>query len=181
MTVPEDPSLENFTRLIRDIPDFPKKGIIFKDITPLLRNGPVFHAAIDRLAAMCEVAALRPDALVCPEARGFIFGSALAYRLGVGVVPVRKPNKLPHQTTSVEYALEYGSDLVEMHVDAVQNSETVILVDDLIATGGTMSACAELVLSSGAKILGCVFLIELDFLQGRRKLARYPVLSLIHY
>jgi adenine phosphoribosyltransferase len=168
-------------RHIRDIPDFPKKGVVFKDITPLLRNGELFRKVVDRMAGMCEEAGFRPDILVCPEARGFIFGSALAYRLGVGFVPVRKPRKLPYQTARIDYALEYGTDSVEMHVDAIERGQQVILVDDLLATGGTTAACAELVEAVGAQVKACVFLIELDALSGRKRIERFPTLSLIRF
>jgi adenine phosphoribosyltransferase len=166
-------------KLIRDIPDFPKKGVVFKDITPLLKNGPCFRGVVDLIAEMCD--GLRPDVLACPEARGFIFGAALAYRLGVGFVPIRKPKKLPFRTAFVNYQLEYGTDSVEMHIDAIEPGQRVMLVDDLLATGGTTAACAELVESSGAQVIGCVYLVELDFLNGRKRLTRYPTLSLIHY
>jgi len=172
---------DEFRRLIREIPDFPKPGIGFKDISPLLQNGPAFRGVVDLLALACEEHGLVPDILACPEARGFIFGAALAYRLGVGFVPIRKPGKLPHSTTSVEYALEYGTDRVEMHTDAIGPGQRVVLVDDLLATGGTVQACAELVEATGARVDACVFLVELTFLAGRKRLERYPVLSLIDY
>jgi adenine phosphoribosyltransferase len=166
---------------IRDIPDFPKPGVVFKDITPLLKNGALLRDVVDHIARICEQSELRPDVLACPEARGFIFGAALAYRLGVGFVPIRKPRKLPYQTSRVEYSLEYGTDVVEMHVDAIGEGQRVVLVDDLLATGGTTSACAELLESVGAKVQGCVFLIELTFLGGRRRIEKYPTFSLIQY
>jgi adenine phosphoribosyltransferase len=165
--------------LIRDIVDFPKPGIVFKDITPLLADGPCFRAVVDHIAAHCEQQGWQPDVLACPEARGFIFGAALAYRLGVGFVPIRKPNKLPHHKARVDYALEYGTDAVEMHRDAVRAGQTVILVDDLLATGGTMAACARLIEDSGARLLGCVFLLELVVLGGRARLASYPTYALL--
>ncbi len=167
-------------RHIRDIPDFPKPGVVFKDITPLLKNGPLLRRVVDRIAAVCEERSLRPDVLACPEARGFIFGAALAYRLGVGFVPIRKPAKLPYTTSRVEYDLEYGTDAVEMHVDAIDPGQRVLLVDDLLATGGTTAACAALIQSVGARVEGCVFLIELDFLEGRKRLDKYATFSLIH-
>ena len=179
MTVTRDISLQDCERLIRDIVDFPKPGIVFKDITPMLANGPCFRAAVDHIARLCEHQGLQPDILACPEARGFIFGAALAYRLGVGFVPIRKPNKLPHDTRRVDYDLEYGSDAVEIHSDAIGPGEKVILVDDLLATGGTMAACTELIRHSGAEVLACVFLMELEFLRGRKRLAQTPVHSLI--
>lgn len=173
--------VEECRKLIRDIPDFPRKGVVFKDITPLLKNGPCFRKVVDTIALMCQENGLAPDVLACPEARGFIFGAALAYRLGVGFIPIRKPRKLPYRTSNVQYQLEYGTDSVEMHVDAIEPGESVLLVDDLLATGGTTAACAELVESVGARVAGCVFLVELDFLRGRRRLQKYPTFSLIHY
>jgi adenine phosphoribosyltransferase len=172
---------EVYKRYIREIRDFPKPGIGFKDIGPLLGNGPIFTEVVDRIAAICEENGLKAESVACPEARGFIFGAALAYRLGIGFVPIRKPGKLPYTTSRVEYALEYGSDVVEMHIDAVRSGQRVILVDDLLATGGTTSACADLIEKSGAVVAGCVFLVELTFLSGRRKLNGYPTFSLIRY
>jgi adenine phosphoribosyltransferase len=174
-------TIEDCRRLIRDIPDFPKKGVVFKDITPLLKDGPCFREVVDRIALMCTANGLTPDVLACPEARGFIFGAALAYRLGVGFVPIRKPRKLPYRTSHVQYQLEYGWDSVEMHTDALVTGQRVLLVDDLLATGGTTAACAELVEKAGASVVGCVFLVELDFLSGRKRLLKYPTFSLIHY
>ncbi len=174
-------TVEDFRRLIRDVPDFPKKGVVFKDITPLLKDGRCFREVVERIAGICEENNLRPDVLACPEARGFIFGSALAYRLGVGFVPIRKPNKLPYRTSQVEYQLEYGKDSVQMHIDAVEAGQRVLLVDDLLATGGTTAACAKLVENAGATVAACVFLVELAFLKGRPRLAQYPTFSLIHY
>ncbi|MFO1434405.1 MAG: adenine phosphoribosyltransferase [Candidatus Competibacteraceae bacterium] len=172
-------SLKSCMALIRDIVDFPKPGIVFKDITPLLANGPCFHAVIERIAGLCEREGVHPDVLACPEARGFIFGAALAYRLGVGFVPIRKPNKLPHRKTRVEYNLEYGTDAVEMHRDAIEPGQRVLLVDDLLATGGTMAACARLVEDLGAQVVGCVFLLELTALKGRERLMPYPTYALL--
>jgi adenine phosphoribosyltransferase len=134
---------------------------------------------VDHIADLCEAENLRPQALACPEARGFIFGAALAYRLGVGFVPIRKPNKLPHSTRRVDYDLEYGTDAVEMHTDAIRPGEKVILVDDLLATGGTMAACARLIEDIGAHVLATVFLLELEALKGRERLAPKPVHALI--
>lgn len=179
MTSANAVSLESCLNLIRDIPDFPKPGIVFKDITPLLASGPHFHAVVDHIADLCEHQGLQADAFACPEARGFIFGAALAYRLGVGFIPIRKPNKLPHLKSRVDYDLEYGADAVEMHRDALHPGQKVILVDDLLATGGTMAACARLIEDNGAQVTACVFLLELLFPQGRERLARYPVYSLL--
>jgi len=174
-------TLDDCRKLIRDIPDFPREGILFKDITPLLANGPALQEVVNRCAALCEQHGLEPEVVACPEARGFIFGSALAYRLGIGMVPIRKPGKLPHQTCSVEYALEYATDSVEMHTDAVQPGQRVLLLDDLLATGGTIAACAELLERRGARVTACMFVVELEFLKGRGKLEKYPVYSLIRY
>ena len=166
--------------LIRDVPDFPKPGIVFKDITPLLANGPALAKVVEEIALACEREGIQADVLACPEARGFIFGSALALRLGV-FVPIRKPGKLPYEKVAVEYALEYGTDRVEMHADAVLEGQRVVLVDDVLATGGTTEACIELIEKCGAQVEAGVFLLELDFLSGRDKLAGYPVVSLLHY
>jgi len=166
---------------IRTIPDFPKPGIQFRDITPLLADGPAFRTAIDHFAALVEREGWRPDVLVSPEARGFIFGAALAYRLGIGFIPVRKPNKLPHTTRSVEYDLEYGTDIMEMHIDALQPGQRVILIDDLLATGGTMGACSELIREHGITVEAALFLIELDGLDGRSKLAPVPTYAMLNY
>jgi adenine phosphoribosyltransferase len=172
---------ELYKKHIREIPDFPKPGVSFKDITPLLGNAKVFAQVVDEIAGLCEKNHLNPELVACPEARGFIFGSALAYRLKLGLVPVRKPGKLPWKTSRIEYALEYGTDSVEVHADAVRPGQRVILIDDLLATGGTISACAELLEKNGAVVAGCVFLVELSFLEGRKKLERYPTFSLIKY
>jgi adenine phosphoribosyltransferase len=172
---------ESYKQYIREIPDFPRPGVGFKDISPLLQNGAVFARAVEDIARICEDAALRPDVVACPEARGFIFGAALAFRLKLGFVPIRKPGKLPYEKSRVLYSLEYGTDSVEMHVDAVEPSQRVLLVDDVLATGGTMKACAELVEQSDARVAGCVFLVELEFLGGRKSLAHYPVHALVRY
>jgi adenine phosphoribosyltransferase len=179
MSTPSSLTLADCERHIRDIVDFPKPGIVFKDITPMLADGPCFRYVVDRIAELCEAENLHPEILACPEARGFIFGSALAYRLGVGFVPIRKPNKLPHGTRRVDYDLEYGTDAVEMHIDAIQPGEKVILVDDLLATGGTMAACARLIEEMGAEVLATVFLLELEALKGRERLVPRPVHALI--
>jgi adenine phosphoribosyltransferase len=164
---------------IRDIPDFPKPGIVFKDITPLLLDTAALDAAVDALAAWARP--LGVDFVVAAEARGFILGGALARELGVGFVPARKPGKLPHDTVSAEYVLEYGVDALEMHADAIAHGARVLLHDDLLATGGTALALAELVEGTGAHIAGCGFLVELSFLGGREKLAPYAVHALVSY
>ena len=181
MPTKTDGLIDDCVRHIRDIADFPKKGVTFKDITPLLKNGALLRRVVDRIGEICKEENLKPDLLACPEARGFIFGAALAYHLGVGFIPIRKPSKLPFKTSRVEYDLEYGSDCMEMHVDAITPGQKVVLVDDLLATGGTTSACAKLLENVGAKVQGCIFLIELEFLNGRSKLQNYPTFSLIRY
>ena len=162
---------------IRTIPDFPKPGIQFKDITTLLAHGPSFREAIGWMAEQAREREV--DRVAGAEARGFIFGAALAYELEIGFIPIRKPGKLPHETVEVEYALEYGTDAVQMHVDAVAPGERILLVDDLLATGGTMKACGDLVEREEGQVVGCLFLIELGFLGGRGHLDRWPVESLI--
>jgi adenine phosphoribosyltransferase len=164
---------------IRDIPDFPQKGVLFKDITPLLQNGPAFHAAIDQLAAHYAGAGIQK--VVGVESRGFIFGAPLAYMLNCGFVPVRKFGKLPYKTVNVEYALEYGTNVVEIHTDAIIPGERVLVVDDLLATGGTVSAAIELVEKLGGQIAGIAFLVELTFLRGRDHFKGHDVFALIKY
>jgi adenine phosphoribosyltransferase len=164
---------------IRDIPDFPKPGIVFKDITPLLLDHAALDAAVEGLAAWARPKGI--DLVVAAEARGFILGAALARELSAGFVPARKPGKLPHETISAEYILEYGVDALEMHADALAHGARVLLHDDLLATGGTARALAELVEGAGGQIAGCAFLVELAFLDGRAKLAGYDVHALIRY
>ena len=161
-STPESIQLEDW---IRDIPDFPQRGILFKDITPLLQDAAAFHASLDRLAAHYAGAGI--EMVVGVESRGFIFGAALAYLLNCGFVPVRKFGKLPYQTVSVEYSLEYGTNVVEVHTDAIRPGQRVLIVDDLLATGGTTSAAMELVEKLGGHIAGIAFLVELTFLKGR--------------
>ena len=175
-STPESIQLEDW---IRDIPDFPQKGILFKDITPLLQNKVAFHAALDRLAAHYAGAGIQ--AVVGVESRGFIFGSVLAYLLNCGFVPVRKFGKLPYQTVTVEYGLEYGTNIVEIHTDAIKPGERILIVDDLLATGGTVSAAMELVEKLGGHIAGIAFLVELTFLRGREQLKGHDVFALIKY
>jgi adenine phosphoribosyltransferase len=165
--------------LIRDIPDFPKPGILFRDITTLLRDPAGLKYSIETLAA--QVRDLQPQYIVGMESRGFIFGSALAYELGLGFIPVRKPGKLPADVHTVEYALEYGTDQLEIHQDAVVPNSRVLIVDDLIATGGTAGATAQLLQEIGSTLVGCAFIIELDALNGRSHLPNVPIISLVHY
>ncbi len=171
--------VENIKTAIRDVPDFPKPGILFKDITPLLNNARLFSSTLDILAEKAH--RYEPDVIVGIESRGFIFGAALADRLNCGFVPVRKPGKLPYKTFSEEYALEYGTDTVEMHVDALKEHKRALIVDDLLATGGTALATAHLVEKGGGSVQALFFVIELEFLQGRKKLSNYTTLSLIKY
>ncbi len=164
---------------IRSVPDFPKPGVVFRDITTLIGNGRYFRLAVD---AICEKYLDRNiEAVVCMESRGFIFGSAIAYRLGAGVVPVRKKGKLPYQTYRAEYELEYGMDALELHKDAFPPGSRILIVDDLLATGGTAAATARLVKNLDANVIGVAFVIELTFLKGREKLRGYDILSLVQY
>jgi adenine phosphoribosyltransferase len=165
--------------LIRDIPDFPKPGILFRDVTPLLGNGTALRECIAQLCA--RLAPLRPQAIAGIESRGFIFGTAVAVELGVGFVPIRKPGKLPWKTRKESYALEYGTDAVEVHEDAVAPGTRVALVDDLLATGGTAAAAIKLLQGLGAEVVASAFVIELGFLQGRRRLGAVPAEVLISY
>ncbi len=170
---------ERLKQLIRVIPDFPKKGISFKDITTLLKDGPGWRKSIRLLAEACR--GMGAEAVVGPEARGFMIGSALAYELGIGFVPVRKAGKLPGATLRGEYKLEYGQDVLEIHRDAIRPGEKVLVVDDLLATGGTISASLDLVKKLGGEVVGLAFLIELTELGGRNKLGDYKVVTLIQY
>jgi adenine phosphoribosyltransferase len=166
-------------KLIREVPDYPKPGILFYDLTTLLKDKQGFHALIDRLCDHFRNHTI--DIVVGIEARGFIFAPALAYRLGAGFVPVRKPKKLPGKSASVSYALEYGSDTLEIHEDAIQPGERVIICDDLLATGGTAAATAKLIQKLGGKVEGTAFAVELTFLNGRAKLPGLDVFSLLQY
>ena len=170
---------DQLKKLIREVPDFPKKGILFYDITTLLRDKTGYATLIDQLAE--HYIGKQVDLILGMEARGFIFGPALAYRLNAGFVPVRKPGKLPAATARVEYDLEYGSNILEVHKDAIEKGQRVLIVDDLLATGGTAQATAKLATSLGAHIAGLAFVVELDFLKGRDKLTPYEVFSLLHY
>jgi adenine phosphoribosyltransferase len=164
---------------IRDIPDFPRPGVMFRDISPLLLDAGALDEAISGLASVA--APLRPELVVAAEARGFILGAALARHLGAGFVPARRPGKLPSETVSAEYSLEYGVNALEVHADALGGGARVLVHDDLLATGGTAGALCELVEGFGAEVVGCAFLIELSFLGGRKQLAPRPVLTLIEY
>lgn len=176
--MPDTSSIE-LSDFIRDIPDFPKPGILFKDITPLLLNPSAFEVAIERMAEQYRNKPI--DAIAAAEARGFLFAAPLALRLGVGMVPIRKPGKLPYERHSYSYELEYGTDTLEMHIDGIEKGQQVLVVDDLLATGGTMLACCEMIEKCGAEIAGCAFLISLNFLPGIEKLKKYPIFSLIEY
>lgn len=164
---------------IRDVPNFPKKGILFKDITTLLKDGPAFRQVIDTLAR--RVQGIEVDLVVGMESRGFIFAAPLAYQLGAGFVPVRKLGRLPATTISVEYELEYGTNTLEMHVDAIQPGQKVLIVDDLLATGGTVAATIELIERLGGTVQATAFLVELLFLKGRERLPDRQVISIIQY
>ena len=170
---------DQLKKLIREVPDFPKKGILFYDITTLLRDKTGFARLIDLFSE--HYIGKQIDLVLGMEARGFIFGPALAYRLNAGFVPVRKPGKLPAATSRVEYDLEYGSNALEIHKDAIDPGQRVLIVDDLLATGGTAEATARLASSLGGKIASLAFVVELDFLKGREKLTGYDVFSLLHY
>lgn len=166
-------------KFVKDIPDFPSEGVIFRDVTPLLQDSEAYQYTID---ALCDFARkVQADVIVGPEARGFLFGCPTAYALNIGFVPIRKPGKLPRETISVSYDLEYGSNILHMHKDALKPGQRVVLIDDLLATGGTIQAGAKLVESLGAVVAGMAFVIELDALKGRELLQDYEVMSLMHY
>jgi adenine phosphoribosyltransferase len=169
----------DFRSFIRDVPDFPKPGIVFKDITPLLLDPGAFDAAVGALAELARP--LESDLIVAAEARGFIFGGALARELGIGFVPARKAGKLPHETVSVQYGLEYGLDELHMHADALEGGTRVLVHDDVLATGGTAKAKVDLVEQLGGQVVACAFVVELGFLPGRETLAGYEVHSLVRY
>jgi adenine phosphoribosyltransferase len=176
MAAPASSDLRDY---IRNIPDFPKPGIMFKDITPLLASPLAFRSAIEQLEGQFRGHGI--DVIAAAEARGFIFGAPLAMRMGAGFVPIRKPGKLPYATIAQEYQLEYGNDRLEVHTDALSVGHRVLLLDDVLATGGTMRACRDLVQSTGAELVACAFVIELSFLGGRDRLAPAEVFSLITY
>ncbi|HYN15914.1 MAG TPA: adenine phosphoribosyltransferase [Terriglobales bacterium] len=170
---------EPLKKLIREVPNFPVPGILFYDITTLLKDKRGFATLIDALSE--HYIDQEIDLVLGMEARGFIFGPAVAYRLNAGFVPIRKPKKLPAATASISYELEYGTNTLEIHRDAITSGQRVVIVDDLLATGGTALATVSLAESLGAKVVGCGFVVELDFLKGREKLAKYNVFSLLHY
>lgn len=169
----------NLKDYIADIPDFPQEGVLFRDITPLMADGPAFHEACGQLIQFAkEVGA---DVIVGPESRGFIFGCPVAYELNIGFVPVRKPGKLPRETISVEYELEYGTNELHVHSDGIKKGQKVLIIDDLLATGGTVDATIKIVEKLGGEVVGCAFLIELAGLKGRELLKGYNVHSLMSY
>jgi adenine phosphoribosyltransferase len=171
--------IEKLRANVRDVPDFPKKGIVFKDITPILSDGVLFRASIDLFLERCRERKI--DKIVGIDARGFLFGSAVAYELGVGFVPIRKRGKLPFKTETASYSLEYGEAEMEMHIDAITAGEQIVLVDDLLATGGTSAAAAVLIRKAGGNLLEAQFLIELEFLHGRKRLEGTPVTSFLRF
>lgn len=171
--------IEKLRAGVRDVPDFPKKGIVFKDITPILSDPHLFRASIDLFLERCR--GKKIDKIVGIDARGFLFGSAVAYQLNIGFVPIRKRGKLPYKTETAKYSLEYGEAEMEMHTDAMKSGEKVVLVDDLLATGGTSAAAAALIKKVGGELLEAQFLIELDFLHGREKLKPTPIVSFLKY
>ena len=169
----------NLEEYIREIPDFPKPGIVFKDITPLLANGEALKAAIKKMADQFRNSKI--DVIAAAEARGFLFAAPLAIEMGIGMVPIRKPGKLPYKKRSYSYELEYGTDTLEMHIDGIEAGQNVLVVDDLLATGGTVEACCKMIEQCDANIVSCAFLIELGFLNGAGKLKPHDVYSLIKY
>jgi adenine phosphoribosyltransferase len=175
----EAAAVAELRKSIRDVPDFPKKGIVFKDVSTLLKDPAAFRSSIELLSSQC--AAVEADKVVAIESRGFIFGALVADRLGLGFVPVRKPGKLPARTRRASYSLEYGEDALEIHEDAIAAGERVLIVDDVIATGGTAQAAGELVTQLGGRIAAFAFLIELSFLDGRQRLSGHEVLSVLRY
>ena len=171
--------IETLRTTIRDVPDFPKAGIIFKDITTILKEGPLFRSSVDLFLQECRDKQI--DKVVGIDARGFLFGSAVAYELGIGFVPLRKKGRLPYKTESAAYTLEYGEAEMELHIDAIENGERVVLIDDLLATGGTSASAVTLIKKVGGYLVAAIFLIELEFLHGRKKLAPTPVVSFLKY
>ncbi|MCR8968715.1 adenine phosphoribosyltransferase [Facklamia sp. 7083-14-GEN3] len=169
----------DYTNYIARVDNYPEEGIIFRDITPLMGNGPAFEAATQEIVDYAK--ALKVDMVVGPEARGFIIGCPVAYALGVGFAPVRKKGKLPRETIEVDYSLEYGSNVLQIHKDAIQPGQRVLITDDLLATGGTIQATIQLVENLGGIVAGCAFLIELDDLKGKEKLGNHEYFTLMHY
>lgn len=169
----------DYKKYVKDVPDFPTEGILFRDITPLMANGEAFKAACDELTDFARE--LKATVVVGPEARGFIFGCPIANNLEIGFIPVRKPNKLPRETVQVSYDLEYGKNTLCMHKDSIKKGDRVLIIDDLLATGGTIKAASEIVEKLGGVVVGFGFLIELTFLKGREKINKWPVKSLIKY
>jgi adenine phosphoribosyltransferase len=172
-------AVDQLRAAVRDVPDFPKPGITFKDITPILANGILFRASIDAFLERCRQ--MQIDKIVGIDARGFLFGSAVAYELGIGFVPLRKKGRLPYKTESAKYSLEYGEAEMELHIDAITCGERIVLVDDLLATGGTSASAATLIKKVGGELVEAQFLIELEFLRGREKIAPTPVVSFLKY
>jgi adenine phosphoribosyltransferase len=172
-------AIDKLRAAVRDVPDFPKAGIIFKDITPILSSGELFRASIDVFLEQCRSKEI--DKIVGIDARGFLFGSAVAYELGIGFVPLRKKGRLPYKTESAKYSLEYGEAEMELHIDAIERGEKIVLIDDLLATGGTSASAATLIKKVGGVLVEAQFLIELEFLHGREKLAPTPVISFLKY
>jgi adenine phosphoribosyltransferase len=171
--------IERLRTAVRDVPDFPKKGIIFKDITPILKDGALFRASVDVFLEQCR--GKKIDKVVGIDARGFLFGSAVAYELGIGFVPLRKKGRLPYKTESAAYTLEYGEAEMELHIDAISPGEQIVLIDDLLATGGTSASAVTLIKKVGGELVAAIFLIELEFLHGRKKLDQTPVISFLKY
>ena len=174
-----DQTLARLRAAVRDVPDFPKPGIIFKDITPILKDGALFRASVDIFLGQCRGKTIHK--IVGIDARGFLFGSAVAYALGIGFVPLRKKGRLPYHTESARYSLEYGEAEMELHIDAIERGEKIVLIDDLLATGGTSASAATLIKKVGGDLIEAIFLIELEFLHGRQKLESTPVTSFLKY
>jgi len=169
--------IEHLQKAVRDVPDFPKPGIVFKDITPILQDPGLFRSAVDQMVAPARE--MKVDKIVAIESRGFLFGAPMAYELNAGMVLVRKPKKLPYKTARIDYELEYGTDSLEMHVDAINPGDRVLIVDDVLATGGTAKATGQLVEQTGGKLVGFSFFMELEFLKGRDRITDYFVHSLL--
>jgi adenine phosphoribosyltransferase len=174
-----DTMIERLRAGVRDVPNFPKRGVVFKDITPILVDSRLFHESVEVFLTRCR--SLPIDKVVGIDARGFLFGAAVAYALGVGFVPIRKKGKLPFKTESASYSLEYGDAEMEMHVDSIARGENIVLIDDLLATGGTSAAAAALIQKVGGELIEAQFLIELEFLRGREKLAPTPVVTFLKW